>query len=236
MCDPAKNDLDWKNVSLVKWGNPCIANEEKSKEDVKGDREKILDKICPPLEWYGDGQFWIKRLSSIPVNRLDVIKLSEELDLVLNEHQIRDTGICDVRQHIYKELFNELTRQITLFCAKQGSLLVRIRDEIWMMQDFYKKMYENTLAFIYRKTVETIESREELNYLLKELKEKRNKKLKEITDLKEITKKKEEAMAVSKKNAEGPHQEEIQRLENLKLDMKKQLQKQLEAAVTTKAK
>ncbi|CAH1400362.1 unnamed protein product [Nezara viridula] len=225
---------DWRDISLVKWGNASMVNEEKG--NGKGDREKTLDKICDPKEWYGDGQFWIKRLSSIPVNRLDVIKLSEELDLVLNEHCIRDTGICDVRQHIYKELFNELTRQITLFCVKQGSLLVRIRDEIWMMQDFYKKMYENSIAFIYRKTVEVVERRDELKYLLRKLKGKKDKKMKEINELKEITKKKEEAMAVCRKNAEGPHQEEIQRLENLKLDQKKQLQKQLEAVVTIKAK
>lgn len=55
---------------------------------------------------------------------MDVIKLTEMLDMSLQHLQARETGICPIRRALYSQCFDEIIRQveITLTTTKQSSL------------------------------------------------------------------------------------------------------------------
>jgi len=73
---------------------------------------------------------WVQYVSSTPATRLDVINLQENIDHKLQLRQSRETGICTIRVELYAQCFDELIRQVTINCAEQGLLLLRVRDEI----------------------------------------------------------------------------------------------------------
>ncbi|KAJ1497259.1 Axonemal dynein light intermediate polypeptide 1 [Coelomomyces lativittatus] len=75
--------------------------------------DDILNSILPRREWEENGQLWIQKVSSTPSTRLDVINLQEQLDLMLQRRQARETGICPVRRELYSQCFGKLSN--TLF-------------------------------------------------------------------------------------------------------------------------
>ncbi|XP_002989619.2 28 kDa inner dynein arm light chain, axonemal isoform X1 [Selaginella moellendorffii] len=116
--------------------------------------EDILDAILPPRQWVEDGQQWIQKVSSTPATRLDVINLQEKLDQELQRRQARETGICPIREELYAQCFDELIRQVTVNCAERGLLLLRIRDELRMTIAAYQTLYESSVAFGLRKSLQ----------------------------------------------------------------------------------
>lgn len=55
---------------------------------------------------------------------MDVIKLTEMLDMSLQHLQARETGICPIRRALYSQCFDEIIRQveIKLIYVKQSLL------------------------------------------------------------------------------------------------------------------
>ncbi len=49
---------------------------------------------------------------------------------------------------------DELIRQVTLNCAEQGILLMKVRDEMRMTCKAYQTLYENSIAFGLRKILQ----------------------------------------------------------------------------------
>lgn len=43
---------------------------------------------------------------------MDVIKLTEMLDMSLQHLQARETGICPIRRALYSQCFDEIIRQV----------------------------------------------------------------------------------------------------------------------------
>ena len=84
-----------------------------------------------------NGSLWIKYVSPQPATQVDVINLQEQLDLELHRKQAREHGICQVREELFKQIFDEMIRQITINCAERGFLLVRVRDEYRMLLAHY---------------------------------------------------------------------------------------------------
>ena len=60
-------------------------------------------------------------------------------------------GICEIRNELYLETFNELIRQITIDCPERGFLLASIRDEIKYTLNTFENLYDNSIGFATRR-------------------------------------------------------------------------------------
>ena len=144
--------------------------------------QDVLNSMFPPKKWMKDNQIWMKMISSTPATKSEVSKLAEDLDLALKDREANAFGICNIREEIYSECFDELIRQITISCAERGSLLHRIRDEMRMTKEAYHHLYESSVTFGIRKALLARQEKERLEKKLKENTE-------EVNDLKQQIKK-----------------------------------------------
>lgn len=67
-------------------------------------------------------------------------------------------------------LQDELIRQVTINCAERGLLLLRVRDEINMTMLAYECLYESSIAFGIRKSIQAEQGKEDLIAAAEELK------------------------------------------------------------------
>lgn len=156
MIDGAKI-LPEKPNTLIKYGKTVILNEsDKTDFDVEPDREftadkntkQILNIILPPIFFYNESEeLCYQQVVNSPARISDIVSLQKRLDEELARNQIRETGICPIREKLYGECFDELIRQITINCSHKGIMLVRVRDEMRMSIDTYQKLYISSLAF-----------------------------------------------------------------------------------------
>jgi len=93
--------------------------------------EEVLNAIIPPREWIQGGKHWIQKASPQPASRIDVARLREMLDQKLMERQARESGICPVREELFKQCFEEIIRQVTLNMPERGLLLLRVKRDIY---------------------------------------------------------------------------------------------------------
>ncbi len=193
------------NTNLLKYNNPFVVSNETSKSDfsldsletTKADKtervenaigvknairntkpQDVLNSMFPPKKWIKDNQMWMKMVSSTPATRSEVSRLAEDLDLALKDRKANAFGICNIREEIYSECFDELIRQVTLSCAERGLLLHRIRDEMRMTKEAYHHLYESSVTFGIRKALLARQEKERLQKNLQESTE-------EVNDLKE---------------------------------------------------
>lgn len=52
-----------------------------------------------------DGSTWIQYVAKEPSSRLDVLTLQEALEQRLMQRQARETGLCPVREDLYRQCF-----------------------------------------------------------------------------------------------------------------------------------
>lgn len=70
--------------------------------------EDVVNSILPPRMWsQPDGTTWMQYASKEPASRLDVLSLQDALDERLAQRQARDTGICPVREDLYRQCYGE---------------------------------------------------------------------------------------------------------------------------------
>lgn len=169
--------------SLVQYNQPVLVSHEKSKDLLHKQTsntheqkqiqnihiEDILNSILPPKEWSENDQLWVQYVSSRPSTRNDVINLQQNLDLLLQSRQARDSGIDSTRQELYYQCFDELIRQITITCSERGLLLLRIRDELRSTAVAYEKLYESNVAHGIRKSLMAEHTRVSTEEKIKEL-------------------------------------------------------------------
>lgn len=98
-------------------------------------------------EWLEESGYWVQYVSKEPASRLDIITLQELLDKRLSERKARESGLCPVREELYKQALDELIRHVTMDGPERGLLLVRIRDEIRMTVDAYKTLFDSSVVF-----------------------------------------------------------------------------------------
>jgi dynein light intermediate chain len=71
-------------------------------------KEELLDAVvAPKTSPTNDGGMFLQRISSTPATKTDVTRLQEALDQQLLQRQARETGICPVREGLYREAFGE---------------------------------------------------------------------------------------------------------------------------------
>ena len=115
--------------------------------------KSYLDTILPPKESTEDGQIYMQFVSCVPADKNDVIKLSKDLENQMKIRQARETGICNNREELYSECFDELIRQVTINSLQRGELLNHVKDQMKETTNYYQKLYESAMAFAMRKVL-----------------------------------------------------------------------------------
>lgn len=133
---------------------------------VMASAEDILHCILPPRDL---GDDWVQFVTSKPASRYDVRDLTEQFEYHLRDAKARESGICSVRGAIFSMCFDEITRQVTVDCAERGLLLLRIRDELRMTANAYRTLYEASVGFGKKKTVEAEKGKPEMEERIEQL-------------------------------------------------------------------
>ena len=108
-----------------------------------------MNKIIPPKKQLINDQLWVQYVSCTPVTKEEVLKLQEGLDRKL-KLSAKETGICEVREHLYDECFAELIRQVTVNCLERGIILMRVKHEIETTRNTYKSIYLSAISYSLR--------------------------------------------------------------------------------------
>eukprot|EP00960_Hanusia_phi_P074862 768334-Hanusia_phi.AAC.6 len=158
----------------------------------------------------------------------DPVASQEDLDSKLQTRQARETGICPVREELFRQTFDEVIRQVTINCAERGLLLLRVRDEIRMRIAAYQTLYESCIAFGMRKALlseqRKMEMEEAVNRLATENQD-LERQVQELKELCEATEKKElERRTQVYKLDEKKHTDEVQSLTKSNAEFKKKLE------------
>ena len=164
------------NASLVKYDTQILVSTSgKSKggqsfSDTQASKnEDYLNSLLPPKEFMEGGQLWVQYVSPTPATKQEVILLQEELDKRLQQRQARETGICPIREELYMQTFDELIREITINCAERGFLLARVKDEIKMTIQAYQTLFESSIAFGMRKSLQAEQRKAEMYMKVQQL-------------------------------------------------------------------
>ena len=74
----------------------------------------------------------------------------------------RETGICNIREELYSECFDELIRQVTINCLQTGELLNHVKEQMKETINYYQRLYESSMAFAIRKVLREHKKRRKL--------------------------------------------------------------------------
>lgn len=146
--------------------------------------EEILNAIIPPREWIQGGKHWMQKASPQPASRIDVARLREMLDQKLMERQARESGICPVREELFKQCFEEIIRQVTLNMHHRGLLLLRVKRDIYSNIQAYQTLYNSSVTFAMRKQLQAEHGKAELVKKRGELEKRKKKQAKKIVEQK----------------------------------------------------
>ena len=84
----------------------------------------------------------------------------------------------------YKNIPDELIRQITINCSERGLLLLRVRDEARMTVSSYETLYESSVAYGIRKALMAEQKKTELDAKIKSLRANKSDLQQQIDNLK----------------------------------------------------
>lgn len=151
-----------KPNTLVKYGKVIVLNEndntshkevnslKRENKEILHDKNagQILNIILPPLYFKNENnEICCQHVVTSPATQSDIVELQKNLDEELLKNQVRETGLCPIRERLYQECFNELIRQITINSSHRGIMLVRVRDEMRTVMETYQKLYMSALAY-----------------------------------------------------------------------------------------
>ena len=101
--------LKWDPPQVIPKGKIAVARPSKAGGSSSSSSltvEELLDAVVAPrTSLTNDGGQWVQRISSTPATKTDVVRLQESLDQQLLQKQARETGICPVREGLYREGF-----------------------------------------------------------------------------------------------------------------------------------
>ena len=173
----SKNTKEQLFQSLVKYDTPYLVstspNNKKAFEDISSEDEKTverlksiflrnesgdweeeklsvkdaLNKILPPKKQVVNEQLWVQYVSCTPVTTAEVNTLEEGLNKRLKTLKAKETGICEDREKLYNECFDELIRQVTINCLERGILMMLVKKESEMTVKAYQNLYQSSIAY-----------------------------------------------------------------------------------------
>jgi len=204
--------------SLVQYREPELAQNKpaaaqqgakKTAEGKKSQLVDVLNAILPPREYLDEhGRRLSQSVSSAPSSRDQVITLQMKLDERLQERQARENGICPVREELYSQCFDELIRQVTIESPERGLLLMRVRDEVRMTIAAYQTLYQSSITFGMRKTLQAEQGNSELIKRISELESDKRKFQSLVQDHKGLYESIEKRIAEQRAQEEKKMQEE----------------------------
>jgi len=131
------------------------SNLSKTKGKKANQISEVLNAILPPKKFVAaDGTELVQKVSPTHATREDVINKQMSLDSKLQQRQAREFDICPVREELYSQTFDELIRQVCIACPERGLLLLRVRDEVRMTIAAYQTLYQSSITFGMRKTLQ----------------------------------------------------------------------------------
>lgn len=204
--------------------NTAHASTSAAAPEISNETDEALNKILPSRTWTENGELWMQTVSNIPATRQDVINLQETLDMLLEQCQTRETGICPIRRELYTQCFDEIIRQVTINCLERGLLLLRVRDEIMMTIDAYETLYCSSIAFGMRKALQSQEGKEKLTEYVEQLEAEKKVLENTIAEMKMKNEQTERRNAELHAAEERKHSEEIAFLKKTNSQLKAQLE------------
>jgi dynein light intermediate chain len=94
---------------------------------------------------------------------IDFAHLRKSLDDDIMKRNINTAGLCPERHQLYKDCFDEIILKVTSLDPEQGVILSRIRDELNMTSESYKKLYESSVSFGLNKAITARQQNEKLH-------------------------------------------------------------------------
>jgi dynein light intermediate chain len=159
--------LEYREPEASDGGAPKTKNMAGKKPNQIGE---VLNAILPPRQFINEeGVNLVQKVSPNPSSREDVINLQMKLDERLQERQARENEICPVREELYSQCFDELIRQVCIECPERGLLLLRVRDEVRMTIAAYQTLYQSSITFGMRKTLQAEQGNSALVNRIEEL-------------------------------------------------------------------
>ena len=172
--------------------------------------KSYLDTILPPKESTEEGQIYMQFVSCVPADKGEVVKLSHSLENQMKVRQAKETGLCNNRDEIYSECFDELIRQITLNCLERGILLTRIKKELRMTINSYQSLYESSIAYGIRTLLLAEEEKKHLEEEIKKCEEECSQLDSEISDLEHSLRDHKEKDDKNREEKKREHEEKIE--------------------------
>lgn len=139
--------------------------------------------------------------------KIDFTKLQISLDENIKKRNLSTSGLCPERHELYKDCFDEIILNVTNVDPEQGVILSRIRNELNMTSESYKKLYESSVSFGLSKAITARQENEKLHAKIDEVISEKVKLMKEN----EYLKRKLRAVENNNTCDETEHQEEMSR-------------------------
>jgi dynein light intermediate chain len=169
---------------LLKWDSPvAVEDPEHTQKRTKSvgvsgagvDQmtREVINSLFPPIEFTENNTTYTQSVSISSVSRSDVQKLRTQLANLLQLRSAKPRGVCLIRSEIYSQCFDEVLRQVTVDNNARGRLLSRVRDHYRGLVRAHKELYETTLDWGHRKTMQVNLGVPDLRTYHEELKEHR---------------------------------------------------------------
>lgn len=98
---------------------------------------------------------WLKVASTDHTSRLDVVQLHQHLQSrCKNEHARMKGVLCPIREKIFNDGIQELTRQITVLCPERGLLLRDLNAGMAQATETYDILFDSACQYAVRKSIE----------------------------------------------------------------------------------
>jgi dynein light intermediate chain len=134
---------------------------------------EVMNSLFSPVEFTENGVAYTQSVSISTVSRSDVQKLRIQLGNLLHTRAAKPRGVCLIRSEIYSQCFDEVVRQVTIDNNARGRLLARVRDHYRGVAHAHKELYESTLDWGNRKSIQVNLGVPDLRTYHEELKEHR---------------------------------------------------------------
>lgn len=123
---------------------------------------------------FADQEMQNRRISPEKPSNEAIEELAKHLETLIRDRKCKLEGVCEIRNELYMEAFNELIRQITIDCPERGLFLANIRDEIGYSLSAFEELYDNGMSFNSRRQVSADQDADILNSRKGELQQKLN--------------------------------------------------------------
>ncbi|XP_014277797.1 putative inner dynein arm light chain, axonemal isoform X2 [Halyomorpha halys] len=113
--------------------------------------QEVLDFVSPPIKISEDGENWRQQVSDEPTNRTYDAFLNKCLEDSLNRVKSRFSGFCPYRNRVYRDMFSEVIRLVTVEMKERGLLLLRVKNDIDTTVDRMERLYKSSMGYGVRK-------------------------------------------------------------------------------------